>query len=140
MSNFQNPYQKISWLERRLNAVESMVRKFISPGGVTNTGTSGGPTVLGVIQTHNHRGTGGGGALDYKGTGEITALNTSVTITHGCGFTPTIQQITVTPSQNTTNAVGLWWVDTIGATTFAVNVAAAPGATTFKFGWRVSPT
>lgn len=140
MSNFQNPYTKIAWLERRLNAVESLVRKWITPNGIQSGGTTGGGTTVGVPAIHTHRGTGGGGTLDYKGTGTITAAATAVTITHGCGFTPTVQQIMITPSNNPTNDPGNMWVDTIGATTFAVNCRAVPGASTLTFGWRVSPT
>lgn len=65
MSNFQNPYQKIAWLERRLNALESMVRRVITPGGVVSGGTTGGITVVGVLEEHTHEGTGGGGDVGY---------------------------------------------------------------------------
>lgn len=140
MSNFQAPNTKIAWLERRLNALESMVRKLVTPGGVVAGGTTGGPTQLGVITVHTHRGTGGGGTLDYKGTGTINSGSTSATVTHGCGFTPTLSQICITLGENPTNDPGIIWVDTIGATTFKVNCRADPGASNLDFGWRVSPT
>ena len=139
VSNFQPPASKIAWLERRLSALESMVRKVISPGGIVSGGTSS-VTVLGVLEVHTHRGTGGGGTLDYKGTGSIASGATSATVTHGCGFTPTLQQISVTLGENPTNDPGIIWVDTIGATTFKVNCRADPGASNLDFGWRVSPT
>lgn len=140
MSNFQQPGQKIAWLERRLNALESMVRKVISPNGITSSGTSGGAATVGVLEVHTHLGTGEGGTLDCKGTSSIGTASTSATITHGCGFTPTISQITIIPSINTTVPVGMIWVDTIGTATFNVNCAGTPGASTLIFGWRVSPT
>lgn len=140
MSNFQPPASKLAWLERRINALESMVRKAITPNGIVSSGTTGGATYVGVTLVHKHTGTGEGGQIDYKGTGTITAAATNVAITHGCGFTPTISQIHITPSINTTTPVGLIWVDNIGGTTFQVNVAVAPGVSTFTFGWRVSPT
>ena len=65
MSNFQNPYQKIAWLERRLNALESMVRRVIQPSGVVSTGTTGGPTIVGVTLVHDHSGAGEGGKVEY---------------------------------------------------------------------------
>ena len=60
MSNFQNPYQKISWLERRLNALESLVRNVIQPGGIRSTGSG---NTVGVLETHSHQGSGDGGAI-----------------------------------------------------------------------------
>ncbi len=62
MSNFQNPHQKIAWLERRLNSLESFVRKYIVQGGLRSS--SSGATV-GVLQIHSHKGAGDGGLITY---------------------------------------------------------------------------
>jgi hypothetical protein len=64
MSNFQNPYQKIAWLERRLNALDSLVRKWISPSGLVNGGNTG-TTTVGVLDLHSHSGDGDGGKITY---------------------------------------------------------------------------
>ena len=50
-------------MERRLNALEALVRKVISSNGVVSSGTTGGPTTVGVLQDHDHTGTSAGGAL-----------------------------------------------------------------------------
>lgn len=63
MSNFQNPYTKISWLERRLNALESLVRNVIQPGGIRQDG--GTTYTVGVLQSHSHKGAGDGGLVTY---------------------------------------------------------------------------
>lgn len=60
MSNFQTPYSKIAWLERRLNAVESLLRKFISPNGIVSGGTT---ATVGVLEIHGHAGDGDGGII-----------------------------------------------------------------------------
>lgn len=78
-----------------------------------------------------------GKTSESEGTGVITAAATNVTITHNLPYTPTAAQINVMPTANTTVAVGEIWVDTITSTQFNVNVAVAPGASTFTFGWSV---
>lgn len=72
-----------------------------------------------------------------SGTATITSAATSVTVTHGAGYTPAAQDIIVVPTNSPTNDPGWWWVDTIGGTTFKINVRAVPGASTATFSWRV---
>ena len=79
------------------------------------------------------------GQVSKSGTGSIGSGTTAATVTHGCAFTPTIDQIIVTLAENPTNDPGIIWVDTIGATTFAVNCRSDPGASNLDFGWKVSP-
>lgn len=71
------------------------------------------------------------------GTGAITSAATSVVITHRQPFTPSANEITITPTNNPTNDPGNIWVSAIGATTFTVNCRNAPGASTLTFAWRV---
>ena len=71
----------------------------------------------------------------HSGNGTITAAAKTVAITHSCASTPAASDITITPTSTSTVPVGNWWVDTIGATTFTVNVTAAPGVSTWTFGW-----
>lgn len=74
--------------------------------------------------------------LVASGTGSIASAATSTTITHGLANTPTATDIRITPTATTTNNCGIWYVDTIGSSTFNVNVKAAPGASTFAFSWK----
>jgi len=79
------------------------------------------------------------GQVSKSGTASITTGTTSVTITHGCAFTPTIDQITLTPGNNPTSDPGNIWADTIGATTCNANCANNPGASGLDLGWKVNP-
>jgi hypothetical protein len=71
-------------------------------------------------------------------TGTATIANgaTSATVTHGLDQTPVAADISVTLTENPTNTPGAIWVDTIGATTFAVNCENDPGASGLDFSWR----
>ncbi len=80
------------------------------------------------------------GVFDYSGTDTIADATTAKTVTHGAGFTPSLDQITVTLGENPTNDPGNIWIDTIGATTFDVNCRNDPGASGLDFSWRVHPT
>jgi len=77
------------------------------------------------------------GSVRTKGTATIASGNTSVTVTHGAGVTPSITAIFVTPNNNPTNDPGNWWVDTITSTQFNINCRANPGASGMIFGWTV---
>lgn len=72
-----------------------------------------------------------------SGTATITSTNTSVSVTHGAGYTPSSSDITVTPTNNPTNDPGWFWISSIGATTFDINVRSDPGASGATFAWRV---
>jgi hypothetical protein len=69
----------------------------------------------------------------------ITAAATTVVVTHGLSYTPTAADITVTPT-NSMGSATKFWVDTIGATYFTINVDQVPGATTAIFSWSVRRT
>ncbi len=75
------------------------------------------------------------------GTGTIASGSTATTITHNLGNTPVAYDIHIRPTNNTTNNPGHIYVDTLGATTFAVNCKANPGASGLSFSWkaRVEP-
>jgi len=77
-----------------------------------------------------------GWVTEKSGTGTITTAATSATITHGLDVTPTVDDISIIGAENPTNDVGTIWVDTLGATTFKVNVENVPGAGGFDFGWK----
>ena len=74
---------------------------------------------------------------EASGTGSIASGTTADIITHGLSVTPTINDISVTLSEDPDNTPGAIWVDTIGATNFTVNCENDPGASNLDFGWRV---
>lgn len=78
------------------------------------------------------------GQLTRSGQATVANATTSVAVTHGCGFTPTLQQIHITLGTATTNAIGTPYITAIGATTFQINCA-DPGASGATFGWMVIP-
>ena len=78
-----------------------------------------------------------GYVTEASGTGSIASGNTSVVIAHGCSYTPTAKDITITLTEKPTNTPGVIWVDTIGAGTFKVNCENDPGASNLDFSWAV---
>lgn len=78
-----------------------------------------------------------GYVTENSGTGTINSGATSATITHGCSYTPTAKDITVTLTENPSNTPGAIWVDTITATQFNVNCENDPGASNLDFSWAV---
>lgn len=95
-------------------------------GGVSDGATS---TIV-----RNNRGF----VTENKGTDTVANGTTSTTVTHGLDYTPALGEIAVVGGEDPSNAVGTIWVDTIGATTFQVNVENDPGASGWDFGWRVA--
>jgi parallel beta-helix repeat protein len=72
-------------------------------------------------------------------TGTATVANgtTSIAVTHNSGTTPAAGDILVTPTNNLGNAA-MFWIGTITATQFTINVDVDPGATTATFGWQLN--
>lgn len=95
----------------------------------TNAAITVGTTALAFLPLEVRRG---------SGTATVVTATTTITVTHGAGYTPAAADITVCPTNSPTNDPGHWWVDTIGATTFAINVRANPGASGAIFAWRVA--
>ena len=121
MSRFNAPHRDQALSGSGLGLAWAVINKFFK-GGLLNVSPD---TVRGQVSK--------------SGTGTIANATTSVNVTHGCGYTPTIDQITITLAENPTNDPGIIWIDTIGATTFKVNCRADPGASNLDFGWKVSP-
>lgn len=74
-----------------------------------------------------------GFTTENSGTATLLNGNTTVVVAHGCDDTPTV--ITITWAENPTNAIGDWWVDTIGAANFTLN-GVDPGASNLDFMWE----
>ncbi len=72
--------------------------------------------------------------IENSGTATVLNTTTSIAVAHGLSVTPT--RVWVTPRENPTNAVSFWWVDTVGAANFTINVNADPGASNLDFDWH----
>lgn len=82
---------------------------------------------------------GRGGKSANRGTASIASGATSVTVTHGVGFSPLVSEVSVTP----TNFLGLankFKVNPalVTDTQFTIEVDVAPGAGGASFGWHVA--
>ncbi len=75
-----------------------------------------------------------GYVTENSGTATVDNGTTSIVVSHGLATTPT--RVQITPTENPTNAVTFWWVDTIGAVNFTINVNADPGASNLDFMWK----
>jgi len=73
----------------------------------------------------------------YEGTANVLSGNTTVVVAHNMDVTPDIILITRT-QETTTNPVTSWWVHTVGAANFTIEVNADPGALNCTFAWRAS--
>lgn len=92
--------------------------------GLADTGTA---TILRDIE---------GFVTENSGTGSVLSSATTDVITHGLALTPAVEDIIVTFAEQGDNDYGRWWISSIGATQFTVNVSADPGASNLDFGWR----
>lgn len=71
---------------------------------------------------------------ENSGNASIVSGTTSIIVSHGLADTPT--RVQVTPTNNPTNAVSFWWVDTLTSTQFTIHCNTDPGATGLTFDWR----
>jgi len=77
-----------------------------------------------------------GWKTDANGTATVANGTTSIAVTHGLSITPTLNMISVTPT-NSMGTAAKFWISGVGATQFTINVDANPGATTATFAWSV---
>lgn len=78
-----------------------------------------------------------GFVTEATGTATQLAANSSVTVTHGCAFTPTAGDIVITASTAWGNANRVW-VANITTTTFDIVTDAAPSSGNIGWGWKVN--
>jgi len=71
---------------------------------------------------------------ENSGTSSIDSGQTTKVVAHGLAAAPTI--INIAFREQGTNDFGRWWVDTIGATNFTLNISADPGASNLDFAWE----
>jgi len=70
------------------------------------------------------------------GTATLANGTVAIVVPHGCDYTPRARDISVNPIETLNNA-SFWWVDTIGAVNFTINVDANPGQDV-DFKWSVA--
>jgi len=75
---------------------------------------------------------------ENSGTTTVAAGATTMVVSHGLSFTPSSQMIHAWPL-TTWGATTKWWVSTVTATQFTINVDIAPGGGGMDFAWRASP-
>lgn len=74
-----------------------------------------------------------------QGTSSIGVGNSSVTVTHGLGFTPSLANIVVTQdSKKALSSISDYWVSNPTGTQFTVNSDVAVAGAAFNFAWRAS--
>jgi hypothetical protein len=76
-----------------------------------------------------------GFTTENSGTATITTLATTVNVNHGLSYTPSINDINITPQGNWGMCVN-WWISGITSTQFVINCSVAPGAN-LSFSWSV---
>lgn len=85
-------------------------------------------------------GTGGifgrGGDVSNRGTATVASGTTSIAVTHGVDFTPLLQEVSVTPTNNPTNAVN-YWISNMTSTQFTINTNTDPGSGGASFAWNL---
>ena len=80
-----------------------------------------------------------GVARYVTGTGTIANGAVYADVTHGLAVADySAADIVVNFKENPTNSPGAVWIDTVGASTFRVNVENDPGASGFDFAWRIT--
>lgn len=76
-------------------------------------------------------------SITDSGSATITSGNTSVTVSHDLGVTPADTDIRFVATNNPTNDPGNSWIDTIGASSFQINVRNDPGTSGASFAWFI---
>lgn len=66
-----------------------------------------------------------GTVSESTGTATITAGNTSVVVSHGLAYQPSLTRINITPT--TTTGGVTWWVSNVTATQFTINISSTYG-------------
>ena len=75
-----------------------------------------------------------GYVTENSGTATLLSGNTTLAVAHGLDVTPTVVNIAF--REQGTADYGRWWVDTIGAANFTLNVSVDPGASNLDFAWE----
>jgi hypothetical protein len=79
---------------------------------------------------------GRGGDAGNRGTATVANGTTSIAVTHNVDFTPLIQEVQVTAT-NDLGSAAKFWVTNMTTTQFTINTDVDPGAGGATFGWAV---
>lgn len=74
---------------------------------------------------------------ENNGTGTVLNGTTFIDVAHGLSRTPSVDDISVTPTNNLGTATK-FWINNVNATNFRINVDVDPGATTATFAWTTA--
>lgn len=99
---------------------------------ISNNTLFQGATIIGA-NTKIFRNT--GFKTESRGSCQIAATATSVSVSHGLGIAPTVNHIRITPLDNMGSATK-FWVSAADASAFTLNVNTAPGST-ITFAWSI---
>jgi hypothetical protein len=77
-----------------------------------------------------------GYVTESRGTAVVASGTTTIVVTHGLSYTPSLQEITVQRTNNGGTSTK-WWISTVTSTQFTINVDVDPGVTTAAFVWAV---
>jgi hypothetical protein len=77
-----------------------------------------------------------GHVTENRGAATVASGATTTVVTHGLSYTPSLQEVSVIRT-NLGGASTKFWVSTVTATTFTINVDIDPGVATATFGWAV---
>lgn len=114
-------------------AIGNIVRENILTGNLTSGLLDTGASLTNKVSRNI------GYVTENSGSSSVPNTATSVVVAHGLGHTPVAAQITITPTNDSTNDPVKWYVDTIGAANFTVHTDADPGASGWTFHWYVHP-
>lgn len=71
---------------------------------------------------------------ENSATASLLSGQTTLAVAHGLAATPTV--INIAFREQGDNDYGRWWVSTIGATNFTLNVTGDPGSSNLDFAWE----
>jgi len=78
-----------------------------------------------------------GWVTESTGTATVPNGGMTIAVNHGLSQTPTLANITVTPT-NSLGTAAKFWISGIGTTQFTINVNADPGVATATFVWKAA--
>ena len=80
-----------------------------------------------------------GFTTENSGSASVASGATTATVTHGLSYTPSINDIVITPQGNWGSCAN-WWVSSPTSTQFTINCSVAPGGSGLTFGWSIKRT
>lgn len=81
-----------------------------------------------------------GYTTEQAGSATINNGSTSVVVSHACSYTPNARDISVIPTELSTNDPGQFYITNITSTQFTINCRNDPGASNLDISWSVRRT